>query len=213
MKTALARFNCQTLSQLQDRVVHEPDVFASLLDYLTVQVSEMFRDPSYFRALREQVVPLLRTYPAIGSVLEIAASIACYSPLCGALVAGEIGGITSGNVGTAFNAFATAYAASDFPDPCTPNISTPRGGSTPNFAASSLSASFRCSNRFSSSASTRSSDSSWSSSSSASSKASKPTHPTEVSSPTSAEPCPPKTSTSAASTRRSSSTAYPAAPS
>jgi chemotaxis protein methyltransferase CheR len=65
MKTALARFNCQTLSQLQDRVVHEPDVFATLLDYLTVQVSEMFRDPSYFRALREQVVPLLRTYPSL----------------------------------------------------------------------------------------------------------------------------------------------------
>ena len=25
----------------------------------------MFRDPSYFRALREQVVPLLRTYPSL----------------------------------------------------------------------------------------------------------------------------------------------------
>jgi chemotaxis protein methyltransferase CheR len=65
LKTALGRFNCQTLSQLQDRVLHEPDVFASLLDYLTVQVSEMFRDPSYFRALRESVVPLLRTYPSL----------------------------------------------------------------------------------------------------------------------------------------------------
>jgi chemotaxis protein methyltransferase CheR len=36
-----------------------------LLDYLTVQVSEMFRDPRYFRALREKVVPLLRTYPSL----------------------------------------------------------------------------------------------------------------------------------------------------
>jgi chemotaxis protein methyltransferase CheR len=50
---------------LQHRVVHEPGVFAELLDVLTVQVSEMFRDPSYFRALREQVVPLLRTYPSL----------------------------------------------------------------------------------------------------------------------------------------------------
>lgn len=65
MKTALGRFDCHTLSQLQDRVVHEPQVFAVLLDYLTVQVSEMFRDPSYFLALREQVVPLLRTYPSL----------------------------------------------------------------------------------------------------------------------------------------------------
>ena len=52
-------------SQLQDRVLHEPAVFPELLDFLTVQVSEMFRDPAYFRALREQVVPLLRTYPSL----------------------------------------------------------------------------------------------------------------------------------------------------
>jgi chemotaxis protein methyltransferase CheR len=65
MKTALARFNCLTLSQLQDRIMHDHEAFAALLDYLTVQVSEMFRDPSYYLALREQVVPLLRTYPSL----------------------------------------------------------------------------------------------------------------------------------------------------
>jgi chemotaxis protein methyltransferase CheR len=36
-----------------------------LLGYLTVQVSEMFRDPSYFRAIRETVAPHLRTYPSL----------------------------------------------------------------------------------------------------------------------------------------------------
>ena len=46
-------------------MLHEPAVFPALLDFLTVQVSEMFRDPAYFRALREQVVPLLRTYPSL----------------------------------------------------------------------------------------------------------------------------------------------------
>jgi chemotaxis protein methyltransferase CheR len=65
MKSAMAHFDCRTLSQLQDRVLREADVFAGLLDYLTVQVSEMFRDPSYFRALREHVVPMLRTYPSL----------------------------------------------------------------------------------------------------------------------------------------------------
>lgn len=65
IKVAMQRFECATLSQLQDRVIHEPDVFPALLDYLTVQVSEMFRDPAYFRAIREQVVPLLRTYPSL----------------------------------------------------------------------------------------------------------------------------------------------------
>jgi chemotaxis protein methyltransferase CheR len=65
MKAAMVRFGCQSLSRLQDRVVHDPEVFPALLDFLTVQVSEMFRDPGYFRALREQVVPLLRTYPSL----------------------------------------------------------------------------------------------------------------------------------------------------
>ncbi len=63
--TALGHFGCETLSQLQDRVLHDATVFPALLEYLTVQVSDMFRDPSYFRSLREEVVPLLRTYPSL----------------------------------------------------------------------------------------------------------------------------------------------------
>ena len=65
MRTAMNRFDCFTLSQLQDKVLHDATVFPALLDFLTVQVSEMFRDPAYFQALREQVVPLLRTYPSL----------------------------------------------------------------------------------------------------------------------------------------------------
>ena len=65
LRTALVNFECHTLSQLQDRLINEPGFFGLLLNFLTVPVSEMFRDPEYFRALREQVVPLLRTYPSI----------------------------------------------------------------------------------------------------------------------------------------------------
>ncbi|GHG82737.1 CheR family methyltransferase [Comamonas sp. JC664] len=65
MAMAADHFACRTLSQLQDRILHEPHLFPELLNYLTVQVSEMFRDPSYFRALRQSVVPLLRTYPSL----------------------------------------------------------------------------------------------------------------------------------------------------
>ena len=65
MATAMLRFDCSTLSQLQDKVLHDPAVFAPMLEYLTVQVSDMFRDPGYFRALREQVLPQLRTYPSL----------------------------------------------------------------------------------------------------------------------------------------------------
>lgn len=65
LNAALTHFQCKTISQLQDRVLHEPEVFAGMLEYLTVQVSDMFRDPGYFRALRERVLPHLRTYPSL----------------------------------------------------------------------------------------------------------------------------------------------------
>ncbi|MBX3620350.1 MAG: protein-glutamate O-methyltransferase CheR [Rhizobacter sp.] len=65
LTTATTRFGCTTLSQLQDKLLHDPAVFPQLLDYLTVQVSEMFRDPGYYKALRDEVVPLLRTYPSL----------------------------------------------------------------------------------------------------------------------------------------------------
>lgn len=54
-----------SLSALQDSLLHDPATLSRLLGYLTVQVSEMFRDPSYFRALREKVLPHLRTYPSL----------------------------------------------------------------------------------------------------------------------------------------------------
>ncbi len=62
---ALERFDCDTLSQLQDLVLHHEETFTGLLSFLTVQVSELFRDPSYFKSLRERVVPHLRTYPSL----------------------------------------------------------------------------------------------------------------------------------------------------
>ena len=65
LRAAMGRFRCETLSQLQARVLDEPQSLAALLNYLTVQVSEMFRDPGYYLALRQQVVPLLRTYPSL----------------------------------------------------------------------------------------------------------------------------------------------------
>jgi chemotaxis protein methyltransferase CheR len=65
LRTALERFDCATLSQLQDRVLRDAALFQEVLDLLTVPVSEMFRDPRYFLAIRQTVVPLLRTYPSL----------------------------------------------------------------------------------------------------------------------------------------------------
>ena len=62
---AREHFGCRSYSQLQDLLLHEPAALPKLLGYLTVQVSEMFRDPGYFRALRQEVVPHLKTYPSL----------------------------------------------------------------------------------------------------------------------------------------------------
>jgi chemotaxis protein methyltransferase CheR len=65
VRTALERFGCSTLSQLQDRVLRDATLFQALLDLMTVPVSDMFRDPSYFLTIRRSVVPWLRTYPSL----------------------------------------------------------------------------------------------------------------------------------------------------
>lgn len=65
LSKALVDLRLATLSQLQDRILRDAATFSDLLQYLTVQVSEMFRDPAYFRAVREHVVPILKTYPSV----------------------------------------------------------------------------------------------------------------------------------------------------
>ncbi|MES2129557.1 MAG: protein-glutamate O-methyltransferase CheR [Pseudomonadota bacterium] len=52
-----------SFSQAQGRVLREPKLFDSLIQGITVNVTEMFRDPPFFAALREHVVPYLRTVP------------------------------------------------------------------------------------------------------------------------------------------------------
>lgn len=62
---AMNHFRCDTLHDLQHKVLDDVTVFPRLLEYLTVQVSDLFRDPEFFLAVRRQVVPLLATYPSI----------------------------------------------------------------------------------------------------------------------------------------------------
>jgi chemotaxis protein methyltransferase CheR len=62
---ALDQLDLPTISALQEKVLRDPALFARLLQFLTIPVSEMFRDPAYFLALRRQVIPVLQTYPSI----------------------------------------------------------------------------------------------------------------------------------------------------
>ena len=52
-----------TVTQLQDRLLHDSACMERLLLDLSISVTAMFRDPSFYVAFREQVVPALRTYP------------------------------------------------------------------------------------------------------------------------------------------------------
>ena len=56
---------CDSLSALQDKVLHDREAMERLVVTLSISVTSMFRDPGFFRALREKVVPLLRTYPYV----------------------------------------------------------------------------------------------------------------------------------------------------
>src|SRR6187402_826735 len=65
VRAALARSGLSHFGELQHRLLTDPEFFASLLDDLTVRVSELFRDPPFYKALREKLAPVLRTYPVL----------------------------------------------------------------------------------------------------------------------------------------------------
>jgi len=54
-----------TITALTELILHEPTALQRLLHDLSVNVTAMFRDPSFFLEFRNSVVPLLRTYPTV----------------------------------------------------------------------------------------------------------------------------------------------------
>jgi len=59
------RENVSTITGLLDKVLHDPACLKRLIADFSIHVTEMFRDPEFFRLFREEVVPVLRTYPSI----------------------------------------------------------------------------------------------------------------------------------------------------
>jgi chemotaxis protein methyltransferase CheR len=55
----------ETITRLLDKIVHDASCMDRFVRGLAVSVSAMFRDPGFFRSLRTNVVPLLRTWPYI----------------------------------------------------------------------------------------------------------------------------------------------------
>jgi chemotaxis protein methyltransferase CheR len=59
----LSRSGCATVAEMIPRALHDRDFFSRLARRFSVSVTEMFRDPFVYRAIRDEVVPLLRTWP------------------------------------------------------------------------------------------------------------------------------------------------------
>ncbi|WP_223829468.1 CheR family methyltransferase [Paenibacillus arenilitoris] len=54
-----------TVTSLLEKALHEPGYLDLLVNDFSIKVTEMFRDPSFFRLFRQRVVPELRRYPEI----------------------------------------------------------------------------------------------------------------------------------------------------
>jgi chemotaxis protein methyltransferase CheR len=65
LERALAQARLTHFSALLDRLFHDDKSFDEFLKIMSITVTEMFRDPDFYRAIREHVVPLLKTYPFI----------------------------------------------------------------------------------------------------------------------------------------------------
>lgn len=54
-----------SFAELRYKVISDPEYLLRFVEEITVNVTEMFRDPSFYKALRQDVFPRLGTYPFI----------------------------------------------------------------------------------------------------------------------------------------------------
>lgn len=65
IRQRMASEGLDKVSQLQQQILYQKDKFSLLLNDLTINVTEMFRDPEFYKVFREKVVPVLHSYPSI----------------------------------------------------------------------------------------------------------------------------------------------------
>jgi chemotaxis protein methyltransferase CheR len=54
-----------SFAELRYTILNDPEYLKRFVEEITVNVTEMFRDPHFFKALREKILPQLGTYPLI----------------------------------------------------------------------------------------------------------------------------------------------------
>ncbi len=63
VKHRMVQEGLHSISELQNKVLHDPEVFDRLVRDLSINVTEMFRNPDFYKSVREKVIPVLKTYP------------------------------------------------------------------------------------------------------------------------------------------------------
>lgn len=61
----MSKSNCITIADMIPRLLRDEDFFAELVRDFSITVTELFRDPQVYAAIRNEVVPLLKTYPFV----------------------------------------------------------------------------------------------------------------------------------------------------
>ena len=55
----------KTISEMQHKILYDKQFFEILIQDLSIKVTEMFRDPSFHNAVRENIIPVLKDLPFI----------------------------------------------------------------------------------------------------------------------------------------------------
>ncbi len=63
VKHRLIQEGLKSISELQNRILHDKESFEQIVRDLSINVTEMFRNPAFYKSIREKVIPVLKTYP------------------------------------------------------------------------------------------------------------------------------------------------------
>lgn len=63
--SALISLRTKSIAELSNLVLKDPNCFREFVSLLTVNVTDMFRDPEFYLRFRNEIVPVLQTYPSL----------------------------------------------------------------------------------------------------------------------------------------------------
>ncbi|GMT44804.1 MAG: chemotaxis protein R [bacterium] len=63
VKHRLIQEGLKSISELQNKILHDKESFGKIVRDFSINVTEMFRNPDFYKSIREKVIPVLKTYP------------------------------------------------------------------------------------------------------------------------------------------------------